>query len=76
MLAIFCCSYALLNDNTEHRLELLLDGKILKMTVDGAAPRSLYITITNYQNRLAFYIVPHFYFKYMFIGLYCILTNA
>jgi hypothetical protein len=42
MLAIYCCSYALLNDNTEHRLELLLDGKILKMTVDGAAPRSLY----------------------------------
>lgn len=34
-------SYALLNDNMEHRLDLLLEGKMLRMTIDGTAPRSV-----------------------------------
>ena len=34
-------SYAVLNDNRQHTVELLLDGKNLTMRVDGGLARSL-----------------------------------
>ena len=34
-------SYAVLNDNRQHAVELLLDGKNLTMRVDGGLARSL-----------------------------------